>query len=125
MPPRERGGASYHTTWGQWVVDFLLHTRSLPGGSGHWNSCFSLPDYLVAEGNGSRTACGLTASGRWGSGSPTEHCHTAWGQWALELLLFTAVMTSLGLGRGSSSSWWGGGRFGAILGSHSGCLPGP
>ena len=31
-----------HTAWGQWAVELLQRTASLPGGSGQWNSCVHL-----------------------------------------------------------------------------------
>ena len=31
------------TAWGQWAVDLLQHTASLPGGSGQWTSFNALP----------------------------------------------------------------------------------
>ena len=64
------------TTWGQWVVELLLYIATLPGGSGYWNSCNTLPHYLRAVG----------------SGTPVVHCHTAWGQWAVEPVQHTATL---------------------------------
>ena len=84
-----------HTAWGQWAVQLLqrtalLHggiglqcTAPLPGGSGQWNSCNSLPHCLGVVGNG----------------TPATHCHTAWGQWAVELLQRTALL------HGGSGQW--------------------
>ena len=51
------------TAWGQWAVQFLQCTASLPGGSGQCNSCNTLPHCLGAVG----------------SGPPAMHCPTAWG----------------------------------------------
>ena len=65
------------TTWGQWVVQLLQCTTSLPGGSGQWNSCNTLPHRLGAVG----------------SGPPAMHCLTAWGQWAVDLLQCTASLS--------------------------------
>ena len=53
---------------GQWIsCNTLPHCLR---GSGQWNSCNTLPHCLGAVG----------------SATPTMHCLTAWGQWALELL---------------------------------------
>ena len=71
------------TAWGQWVVQLLQCTTSLPGGSGQWNSCNTLPHRLGAVG----------------SGTPAMHCRTAWGQWAVELLQCTASLP------GGSGQW--------------------
>ena len=107
-----------HTAWGQWAVQLLqrtalLHggiglqcTAPLPGGSGQWNSCNSLPHCLGVVGNGTPATHCHTAwgSGQWnscnalpycmgavGSGTPVMHCLTAWGQWAVELVQRTAT----------------------------------
>ena len=50
--------------WGQWAVDLLQYTASLPGGSGQWASRNTLPHCLWAVG----------------SGPPAMHRLTAWGQ---------------------------------------------
>ena len=55
---------------GQWAVDLLQRTASLPGGSGQWDFCNAL----------------LHCLGAGGSGSPAMHCLTPPGQWADELL---------------------------------------
>ena len=65
-----------HTAWGQWAVDLLQSTASLPGGSGQCNSCNTLPHCLGAAG----------------SGPPAIHRLTAWGQWAVDLLQYTASL---------------------------------
>ena len=80
------------TAWGQWVVDLLQHTASLPGGSGQWNSCNTLPDCLQAVGCVTPAMHCLTAPGAVGSGTPAMHCLTAVGQWAVELLQCTASL---------------------------------
>ena len=71
-----RGPSAMHrlTAWGQWAVDLLQYTASLPGGSGQWTSCNTRPHCLRAVG----------------SGPPATHCLTAWGQSAVDLLLYTA-----------------------------------
>ena len=84
------------TAWGQWVVELLSCTATHPGGSGQCNSCNALPHCLEAVGSGTpamrrpiswryREAC--PGGGRClNSGTPATHCHTAWGQWAVQLL---------------------------------------
>ena len=64
------------TAWGQWAVQLLQCTASLPGGSGQCNSCNALPHCL----------------GVVGSATPAMHCLTAWGEWALQLLQCTASL---------------------------------
>ena len=54
----------YLTALGQWAVELLQCTASLPGGSGQCNSCNALPRRLGAVG----------------SGTPAMHCLTALGQ---------------------------------------------
>ena len=49
------------TAWGLWAVDLLQCTAPLPGGSGQWTSCNALPHSLGAVG----------------SGTPAMHCLTA------------------------------------------------
>ena len=53
--------------WGQWAVELLSCTASLPGGSGQWNSCHALAYGLGALSTASRAM----------------HCYTYWGRWAL------------------------------------------
>ena len=64
-----------HTAWGQWVVELLQRTATLPGGSGQWNSCNALPRCL----------------GVVGTGTPAMHCLTAGGQWAVHPVQCTAT----------------------------------
>ena len=52
------------TAWGQWAVQLLQCTASLPGGTGHRNSCNALPHCLGAVD----------------SATPAMHCLTALGQ---------------------------------------------
>ena len=63
-----------HTACGQWAVELLLCTATVPGGNGQWNSYNALPHCLWVVG----------------SGTPAMHRHTACGQWAVELLLCPA-----------------------------------
>ena len=126
------------TAWGQWAVELVQCTATLPGGSGQRNSCYALPHSLWAVGNGTSAMhcltawgqwavellqCCVTASGQWtvhlvpctatlpvgpgqwyscnalphclgavGSGTPAVHCHTALGQLAMELSQCTATL---------------------------------
>ena len=57
------------TALGQWAVQLLQCTATLPVGSGQCNSCNALPHFLGAVG----------------SATLAMHCHTAWGHWALPL----------------------------------------
>ena len=66
----------YPTAWGQWAVQILQCTASLPGGSGQCNSCNALPHCLGAVD----------------SATPAMHCLTAWRQWAVQLLQCTASL---------------------------------
>ena len=72
-----------HTAQGQWAMELLQCTASLPGGIGQWNSCNALPHCLGAVG----------------SATPAMHCLTAWGRWAVELLQCTASLL------GGSGQW--------------------
>ena len=121
------------TAWGQLEVELLQYTASLPGGSGKWNSCNTLPDCLGAADSGTRAIHCLTAwgSGQWNSFMALPHCPgalgnatpamryltarghwavelmqrlTAWGQWAVDLLLNTASLPG-GIGQWSSRSF--------------------
>ena len=80
------------TAWGQWVVQILQCTTSLPGGSGHCNSCNTLPHCL----GGGRQCNSFNALprclGAVGSATCAMHCLTALGQWAAELLQCTASL---------------------------------
>ena len=61
-------------------MDLLQYTASLPGGNGQWTSCNTLPHCL----------------GTLDSGPPAIHCPTAWGQWAADLLQYTASVQPRG-----------------------------
>ena len=91
-----------HTVWGQWAVELLSCTASLPGGSGQCNSCNAMPRCLGALGSGTSAMRGPTS---WGDGescprdgrclksaSPAMLNLTAWGQWAVQLLQCTATL---------------------------------
>ena len=64
------------TAWGQWAVELLQCTASLPRGSGQCNSCNALPHCLGAVGNA----------------TPAMHCLTALWQWTVQLLQRTASL---------------------------------
>ena len=96
------------TALGQWAVELLQCTASLPGGSGQWKPAMHCPtawgrwavQLLVC-----RTVSLPRGSGQWnscyalphclgavGSATPAMPCLTAWGQWAVELLQCTATL---------------------------------
>ena len=64
--------------WGQWAVELLQYTAALPSGSRQCNSCNALPHCLGAVD----------------SGIPAMLYPTAWGQWAVELLQCIASVPS-------------------------------
>ena len=85
-----------HTASGQWALEHLQRTTSLPGGIGHWNSCNTLTHRLGAVG--SRTPP-IRCPNKWRdaesypradrclkSGTPAMHSLSAWRHWAVELL---------------------------------------
>ena len=96
-----------HIAWGQWVVEHVQCSASLPGGSGY---CI-LPQYTASPPRGSRQwnsystlplspgAVGSCAPvtlphclGALGSGTSVIHRLTAWGQRALDPLQYTASL---------------------------------
>ena len=65
-------------------MELLQHTASLPGGSGQWNSCTTLPHCLGAAGSATHAIHCLTASlpggsGQWNSCNTLPHCLEAVG----------------------------------------------
>ena len=64
------------TAWGQWTVQLLQCTASLPGGSGQCNSRTTLPHCLWAVD----------------SATSAMHYPTTWGQWAVGLRQYTAAL---------------------------------
>ena len=93
--------------WGSGQWKFCTHTTALPWGSGRRISCCVLLHYLGAAGNGLHAAHCLNAWGQgpWnpcktpshclravGGRSPGTHRRTAYGQWATELLQYTATL---------------------------------
>ena len=51
------------TAWAQWAVELISSSASLPGGSGQWNYCNTLPHGLEAVGSRTRAMCGPTSWG--------------------------------------------------------------
>ena len=90
-----------HTAWGQWAVQLLQCTATPPGGGWQWNSCHARAHQLGGRGvlprrrslPKERYSCNalLHCLGAVGSATPAMHCHTAWGQWAVQLLQCTAT----------------------------------
>ena len=93
--------------WGQWAVELLHGTATMPGRSGQWNSCHALPHCLgsvalsflqctatLPRGQGHWNSCNALPHCLGAAGSATRaiHSHTAWGQWAVELLSSTASL---------------------------------
>ena len=88
------------TALGQWAVEILQYTATLPGGSGQCSSCNALTASLP-RGSGQCNLCNalphclgavytvtpavhrLTALGAVGSATPATHCLTAWAQYTL------------------------------------------
>ena len=101
----------YLTASGPWAVALLQRSASLLGGSGQCNSCSALPHRQRAVGNGTPAMRGPHS---WGDGEscpsggryrksapPAMHCHTAWAQWAAQLLQCTAPLPG-GIGQRTS-----------------------
>ena len=87
------------TAWGEWTVELLLCTTPLPAGSGRCNSCNAPPHCLRAVGSATPAYALPHCPGAVGSETPVMHCHTAWGHWAVEVLLCTATLS------GGSGYW--------------------
>ena len=88
-PVRSHTGSHWSTAP---CVQLLQCTASLPGGSGQWNSCNALPH--CPGGSGQWNSCHTLPHclGAVGSGTPATHCLTAWGQWAVDPLQYTAAL---------------------------------
>ena len=88
-PARSHTGSHWSTAP---CVLLLQCTASLPGGSGQWNSCNALP--LCPGGSGQWNSCYTLPHclGAVGSGTPATHCLTALGQWAVQILQYTAAL---------------------------------
>ena len=87
------------TALGQWAMELLQYTATLPGGSGQCSSCNALTASLPG-GSGQCNSCNALphCPRAVGSATPAMHCLTAWGQWAVELLQCSAPLP------------WGGGQ---------------
>ena len=69
-----------HTARGQWAVEPLLHTASLPWGSGQWHSCGTLAvRATLPEGSEQCNSCGTLPHclGAVGSRDSCSDCHSA------------------------------------------------
>ena len=95
-----------HTAWG---VPLLQCIAPLPWGTWRGNSCNARAHQLGGPGvrprrrslPKERNSCNALPHclGALGSGTPTMHCHTAWGQWGAQLLHCTAsVPAAVGIG---------------------------
>ena len=75
-------------------MDPLQCTASLLGGSGQCNCCNALPHYARAVGSGTLAMRGpnCLCLGAADSATPAMHCLTALGQWAVQLLQYTAAL---------------------------------
>ena len=87
------------SAWGPWAVELLQCIAVLPGGSGQPNSCNALPHCLRGSGQWNSCIAPPHYLGAVGSGTPAMQCPTAWGQWAVELLQYTAFLP------GGSGQW--------------------
>ena len=123
------------TAWGQWTVELLQCSASLPWGSGQWNSCNALPHCLGAVGSPTLAMHCLTALGQravqllqctaslpGGSGQCNSalQCLTAPGQWAVQLLQCTASLPG-----GMKNRYTSGGGRGVLPRGWSECPVGP
>ena len=97
------------TAWGQWAVEFLPRTLTLPGGSRQCNSCNASAHQLGGRGYlpkrrllpKERNSCKALPRrlGAVGSATPATHCLTAWGQWVVPVLQCTSALP------GGSGQW--------------------
>ena len=74
------------SAWGQWAVQLVQCTTSLPGGSGQWNFCNTLPHCLWAVGSGTSAIHCLIPLGLWGVQLLQYTTSLPGGQWAVQLL---------------------------------------
>ena len=80
------------TAWGQSTIGLLQYTASLLGVSGQCNSCNTLPHHQGPLGS---VTCAINCPTAWGaarSGTLATDPLLALGQWALELLQYTASL---------------------------------
>ena len=78
-----------------WAVELPLCSAALPGGSGQWNSCHTLPLCLGAVGRASPALLCLSAWRQWVLHTSATHCLAAPGQWAVELPLLVLCTAAL------------------------------
>ena len=80
------------TTWAQWAVELLQRTAAPPRGYGSCNPSNTPPHCL--GGTGQRNSCNAPSNclEAVGPGTSAIHCCTAWGQWAVKLLQYTASL---------------------------------
>ena len=78
------------TIRGKWAVQFLQRAATVPRGIGQCNICNTLPHRLGAVGSAT-PAIYCPGPGAVGNATLAMHCLTAWGQWAVDLLLFTTT----------------------------------
>ena len=86
--------------WGQWAVELLPYTASLPWGSGPCISCIALPHRLEAVGIAYSRNSLTRRRGAVGSGTPVQHRLCARVRWAVELPLLVLCTVSLPWGSG-------------------------
>ena len=82
---------------GQWAVELLLNTASLPGGSGQWEACCTLVHCHTALGQWAVELNQYTSTlpqrpEAVGNGTPSVDCLSALGQWAVVPLRYTATL---------------------------------
>ena len=65
------------TAWGQWAVQLLQCTGTLPGDNGLWNSCNAVPHCLWAECSAIFCNTLPHCLGTVGSAFTVMHCHSA------------------------------------------------
>ena len=65
-------------------------TTPMPQGSGQWTFCNELPYCLRAVGRGTPAMHCITAWGAAGSETPAMQGPASWGQWAVDILQYTA-----------------------------------
>ena len=77
---------------GPWISSNTLPRCLGAVGVGQWTSANTLPNCLGAAGSGTPATQCHTTQVAVGGGSPAEHGHTAWGQWTVEILQYTAKL---------------------------------
>ena len=69
----------WHTASGQWAVEFLQRTATLPRGREQCNSCNAPPHCLGAVNGATLNNALPRRLGAVVSATPATHCLTAWG----------------------------------------------